>query len=159
METLPEITRAPFLRALDRYVEQAREKQANMGLMLIDLTNLSRINHYHGYPVGDVMLASAHRQLLGISKLPDTVFRIGDHRFAFILPGLGNPALIALATNRVHSVLERELLIEEKTLSPELKVGIAVNREGTRDAHAMLALAESSLANARLGNHHRVLLF
>ena len=107
----------------------------NLGLMLIDLTNLSRINHYHGYQTGDAMLTSAHRQLLGISKLPDTVFRVGDHRFAFILPGLGNPAFIALATNKVHRVLEEELEVDKQMITAELKVGIAVNRLGEVALH------------------------
>jgi diguanylate cyclase (GGDEF)-like protein len=156
MDTLPEITRTPFLRALSGFVEEARKDASHLGLMLIDLTNLSRINHYHGYQTGDAMLTSAHRQLLGISKLPDTVFRVGDHRFAFILPGLGNPAFIALATNKVHRVLEEELEVDEQMIAAELKVGIAVNRLGERDSNSMLATAESSLAMAKLGIYQRV---
>lgn len=156
MDTLPEITRTPFLTALSGFVKKARKDASHLGLMLIDLTNLSRINHYHGYQTGDAMLTSAHRQLLGISKLPDTVFRVGDHRFAFILPGLGNPAFIALATNKVHRVLEEELEVDEQMIAAELKVGIAVNRLGERDSNSMLAMAESSLAMAKLGAYHRV---
>jgi len=156
LETIPEISRTPFLLALAGFVKQARDEQAILGLMLVDLANLSSINHYHGYATGDTVLATAYRQLVSLSKLPDTVFRVGDHRFAFILPGLGNPAFIALATNKVHSVLEQELEVGERMLSTELKVGIAVNRLGEREAPEMLALAESSLANARLGGHHRV---
>jgi diguanylate cyclase (GGDEF)-like protein len=154
--TLPEISRAPFIQALGGFVEQARSDQAHVGLMLIDLANLSSINHYHGYSTGDTVLLTAHQQLLGLSKLPDTVFRVGDHRFAFILPGLGNPAFIALATNKVHTVLEEELEVDEQMLKTELKVGIAVNRLGERDAQAMLVSAESSLSMARLGGHRRV---
>lgn len=156
MDTLPEITRTPFLTSLSGFVKKARKDASHLGLMLIDLTNLSRINHYHGYQTGDAMLTSAHRQLLGISKLPDTVFRVGDHRFAFILPGLGNPAFIALATNKVHRVLEEELEVDEQMIAAELKVGIAVNRLGERDSNSMLAMAESSLAMAKLGAYHRV---
>ncbi len=156
MQTVPKIRRAPFLKALAGFVEQSRDEESHIGLMLIDLINLSRINHYHGYQTGDAMLAAAHQQLLDISKLPDTVFRVGDHRFAFILPGLGNPAFIALATNKVHRVLEEELELDDQMVAAELKVGIAVNRRGERDSNSMLALAESSLAMAKLGSHHRV---
>lgn len=156
METIPEISRAPFIRALNGFIAQARIDEDHLGLMLIDLTNLSRINHHHGYNIGDAVLARAHQELLGISRLPDTVFRVGDHRFAFILPRLGNPAFIALATNKVHKVLGERLEVGERMLSTELKVGVAVNRLGERDAQVMLALAESSLAMARLGGHQRV---
>jgi diguanylate cyclase (GGDEF)-like protein len=88
LEDLPEIQRTVFIQALTGAVASARKDASLLGILLIDITNLSRINHYHGYGTGDRILAAAYQRLIGISKLPDTVFRVGSHRFAFILPGL-----------------------------------------------------------------------
>lgn len=156
MDDLPEIERALFIRALTHSVDAAREDSSNLGLLLIDLTNLSRINHHHGYRTGDLMLAASYRELLGVSKLPDTVFRVGSHRFAFILPALANPAFIALALNRVTRLLEGELFVDTGMVSVDLKVGVTVNRGGHRDAMAMLALAEASLTHVKMGGDHRI---
>ena len=156
MEDLPEIQRAAFIRALTGAVAGARKDSSQLGMLLIDLTNLSRINHYHGYGTGDRMLATAYQQLLGVSKLPDTVFRVGSHRFAFILPGLTNPAFIALALNKVTRLLEGELFIDADMVSVDLKVGISVNHAGNLDTMAMLALSEASLSHVKLGGSHRM---
>lgn len=156
MDDLPEIKRAPFLRALSGAVTAAQKESSHLGMLLIDITNLSRINHYHGYDTGDLMLAAAYQQLLGVSKLPDTVFRVGSHRFAFILPGLTTPAFIALALNKVTRLLEGELFIDAGMVGVDLKVGITINRGGSRDPMAMLAMAEASLAHVKLGGSHRI---
>ncbi|MCB1679610.1 MAG: bifunctional diguanylate cyclase/phosphodiesterase [Halioglobus sp.] len=151
MHDVPHIDRAGFVQALGAAVAAAARGTTHLGLMLIDIANLSRINRYHGYRTGDLVLATVHGQLLGISKLPDTVYRVGDHRFAFILPDLGNPAFIALAMNRVRRVLEQELCVGSQLVAPAITVGLAVNREGRRDAMTTLSRAESSLAAVKLG--------
>lgn len=155
-EPVPPINRADFILALSNAVAGARDELSNLGILLIDITNLSRINRNHSYQTGDLILASAYGQLLSVSKLPNSVFRVGDHRFAFILQGLSNPAFIALAINRVQRLLEQELFIDADMIGAELKIGIAINREGRRDPMAMLALAESSLAYMKLGGSHRL---
>ncbi len=153
---LPEIQRQAFITALETAVAHARAESDNIGLLLIDIANLTQVNHLHGYPAGDAMLSSACHHLLAISKLPDTVFRIGSHQFAFILPGLTNPAFISLAMNRIQRLLEEELSVDAGRLAPEIRIGLSVNLEGRREALSVLALAEASLANAKLGGQYRL---
>jgi diguanylate cyclase (GGDEF)-like protein len=156
LEQLSGIERDLFVQFLGAAFHQARTDQSHLGLLLVDLTNLARINHYHGYQAGDRILLTAQQQLLGISKLPNTVFRVGSHRFGFILPDLGNPAYVALALNRAHRVLESELHGDSGLLGVDIKIGIAINRESSRDAMAMLAAAEASLAQVKLGGVQRI---
>ncbi len=156
MKQLPGIERAQFIQRLGSTVDEARAGQSHLGLLLIDLTNLARINHYHGYEAGDQVLQVAYGQLLELSKLPDSVFRVGSHRFSFILPDLGNPAFIALAMNRVQRSLVSELHGDTGVLGVEIKIGIAINRGGGRDSMAMLAQAEASLSHVKLGGVQRI---
>ena len=102
LKLLPGVERDLFIQKLGQAVAESRAGQTHLGLMLVDLTNLARINHYHGYDAGDEVLQVAYSRLLELSKLPDAVHRVGSHRFSFVLPDLGNPAYIALAMNRVH---------------------------------------------------------
>lgn len=156
MSILPETSRGAFLQALDKYVDVVRADSSTLGLLLIDLTNLASINHYHGYGAGDLLLEQTLQKLLEVSKLPDTVYRVGDHRFAFILPSLINPAFITLALNRVNNILEQELLLDTGLVLPDFRVGVAINQNGERDALSMLALAESSLARVKQGESLRI---
>lgn len=156
MDALPAIERERFIQHLGKAVLGARADQSYLGLLLIDLTNLGRINHYHGYDAGDLILQNAYTQLEGTSKLPDSVFRVGSHRFAFILQDLGNPAFIALALNRVSRLLGSELHGDGDLIGVDIKIGIAINREGAREVMAMLALAEASLTHVKLGGVQRI---
>lgn len=156
MTQLPGIERDRFIQQLDKAVAEARAGQTHLGLLLVDLTNLARINHYHGYEAGDLVLQQAYSQLLELSKLPDSVFRVGSHRFSFILSDLGNPAFIALAMNRVQRSLVGELHGDTGVVGVDVKIGIAINRGGGSDFMAVLARAEASLSQVKLGGVQRI---
>ena len=156
MDALPRIDREVFIKHLSVAVDAARQDTSHLGLLLIDLTNLARINHHHGYSTGDQVLLAAYTQLLTVSKLPDTVFRVGSHRFAFILPDLGNPAFIALAMNKVQRVMKDELHGDSDMIGADVKIGLAINRAGSRDVMTMLALTEASLAHVKRGGTQRI---
>ncbi|PLW83698.1 hypothetical protein CWI75_04970 [Kineobactrum sediminis] len=146
------LDRDGFLAALQEQASRARAAGDHQGLMLIDLSNLRPINHRHGYEIGDQLLAEAGRQLLAISKLPNTVFRIGGHTFAFILAELNTPAFIALAFNRVQRLLDEMLFIDDAITPVQLRIGLAVNLESKHSPLAMLASAEASLARVKQGH-------
>ena len=156
MVDLPDILRAPFIRALEHYISQTQAEESNLGLLLVDLANLSKINHYYGYQHGDGMLSMAYERLLGVSKLPDTVFRLGSHHFAFILPGLTNPGFIALAINKVSTLLGQDTRIGEDIVHVDVNIGIGVGKHGDLDAMSLLSMAETSLAHIRAGGEHQI---
>lgn len=147
----PVAARADFLSGLDSVVAQSRQDEQHAALLLIDLSNLRGINHRHGYGIGDQLLAEAHAQLLTLSKLPDNVYRVSGKTFAFLMPGLTNPAFVALALNRLQHSLEEVLYIDEDLLPVELRFGLAVNHHSAEPALSMLARAEATLAESRLG--------
>lgn len=134
----------------------AKDKASHLGLLLVDISNLSRVNHWHGYEAGDRMLRLAFDALLELSKLPHSIFRVGSHRFAFILRDLGNPGYIALALNRVQAVLGGELHGDGNTIGADIKIGVAISRAGECDAMATLVQAEASLAHVKLGGQLRL---
>ncbi|MCR9106686.1 MAG: GGDEF domain-containing phosphodiesterase [Gammaproteobacteria bacterium] len=152
--TAPAICRAQCLSALDRFVAAARAEQSHLGMLLVDIGGLARINHSHGYALGDHVLLTSQRELLALSKLPDTVFRVGSHSFAFLLPQLGNPALIALAINKVNSQLRASLSSATGGLKVDIHVGVAVNHEGRAQTLEMLSSAEASVRQVRAGGDH-----
>jgi diguanylate cyclase (GGDEF)-like protein len=153
---LPRIERESFLKALDVTVREGHRNGDTVGLMLIDLSNLSRINHSYGFDKGDSIVAEAHDALLGVTKLSDTVFRSGGRQFAYILPGLNNPAFIALAMNRVKTLLEDALMLGDGVMPIQVRIGVAVNKGSKLSALDMLAAAELSLADAKKGRERNL---
>jgi diguanylate cyclase (GGDEF)-like protein len=144
----PEVRRRPFLLALERTLRGAAERDEIVGLLLIDITNLRRINTLHGHHAGDVALAYAQERMRSISTEADNVFRIGSHLFAFILPSLGNPALIGLAANRLREAATAPVEVGNRQFWPELRMGSASARATECDALELLARAEGALQHA-----------
>lgn len=151
MVQLPHIERDQFLRSLESVAAEAGQSDSPFGLLLIDLSNLGSINRRAGFDVGDRLLASAYQSLCSVSKLPDGVFRIAGHGFAFILPNLPNPGFIALAVNRVQQVLQEGLSVDEEGVTATINVGLALGRPGLHDHLTVLARAEASLVQVKLG--------
>ena len=60
MPNPPDVQRQGFLTALDAAVLSAAKKSTNLGLLLIDVVNLGRINHQQGYTAGDALLTTAY---------------------------------------------------------------------------------------------------
>jgi len=153
---LPEISRYPFIQSLEHYIAETLAEESNLGLLLVDLSNLAKINHYYGYDQGDLLLSSAYERLLGVSKLPDTVFRVGSHHFGFILPGLANPGFIALAINKVTALLAQDMQIGDDSVPMVVKVGMSISFKGEANAMDLLALAEASLTHVRSGGSYQI---
>ncbi|MEP4487003.1 MAG: bifunctional diguanylate cyclase/phosphodiesterase [Halioglobus sp.] len=156
MTHLPEIERQAFLSSLRSAIAEVDADESNLGLLLIDLTNLGLINLDQGYDLGDQVLLAAWNALLDVSKLPDTVFRLGGHTFAFILPGLDNPAFISLALNKVQRLLEEVVQPLLDDLELEVRVGLCVNPGGRRTVEETLATAEASLKHIKRGGQYRL---
>jgi diguanylate cyclase (GGDEF)-like protein len=154
MGNVPKIERQAFLTALGGAIAQVDADNSNLGLLLIDLANLGLINLDQGYDVGDQVLLASWNALLDVSKLPDTVFRLGGHTFAFVLPGLDNPAFISLALNRVQRLLEDIVQPLLEDLELEVRVGLCVNPGGRRTVFETLATAEASLKHIKRGGQY-----
>jgi diguanylate cyclase (GGDEF)-like protein len=149
LNTLPAIERQSFLNSLSHHIDATTDDNATLGLLLIDIVNLAKINHQYGYTLGDQALNHCHSQLLSISRIPETVYRIGDRQFVFILPVLKSSAFIALAFNKINNVLKQKFIIEDQNIECDIRIGIALNKGAKLNSEATLMVAERSLIQAR----------
>jgi diguanylate cyclase (GGDEF)-like protein len=153
LNQLPSINRQAFLESLAQYINVDGNDQRTLGLLLVDIINLSKINHRFSFTWGDQLLQHCFSQMLSVSRMPDTVFRVGDHRFAFILPELQSPAFIALAFNKITTILQQDLIIDSKHIDFDFRIGIALNEAAEFGAEKTLLVAESSLKQAKSGQN------
>lgn len=149
MNTLAAIERQSFLSSLSYHIDATIGDDATLGLLLIDIVNLAKINHQYSYAHGDRALCQCHSQLLSISRIPETVYRVGDHQFVFILPVLKSAAFIALAFNKIDKVLKQGFIIDDQNVECDIRIGIALNKGAKLNSEATLLVAERSLKQAR----------
>ncbi|MEE8057023.1 MAG: bifunctional diguanylate cyclase/phosphodiesterase [Pseudomonadales bacterium] len=150
----PLIERREFFLALNRHIESEKNGEMTLGLVLINFSNLSAINHSMSFEHGDVAIKESYSRLLSISKLPQTVFRIGGHHFVFILPALANPAFMALATNKIMRLLSGGISYGDDIIDGDIQLGVAIDIDRKLDAQGYLILAEQSLTKSKGGLPH-----
>ncbi|MFV2032225.1 MAG: putative bifunctional diguanylate cyclase/phosphodiesterase [Gammaproteobacteria bacterium] len=149
MDKLPPTDRQAFLGSLSRHIEAGSGKDTTLGILLVDIINLAQINHQYSYNHGDQALCHCFSQMLSVSRIPETVFRIGDHQFVFILPDLKTPSLIALAFNKISKVLKEDVIVDGQNIGLDTRIAIALNKDARYSSEATLLVAESSLMQAK----------
>ena len=145
----PEVKRRPFLLALEKALKEAQVRSKTVGLVVIDITNLGRINKLYGHNVGDISLGTVFKRLDATTSERNNVFRIASHHFAFLLPTIKNSALITLAANRLRALLAEPLDVGQREVHLEVEVGVATSVDGCDPADALLTIAETSLENSK----------
>ena len=151
MSSSETINRPSFFSSLNRFIDSSENDGSSVALILIDIVNLSQINHSNGYAYGDKVLRFCFNQLASISRIDDTVFRIGNRQFVFILPAIKTPSFVALAMNKIVKVLQSENGEINRVVKLDIKIGAALNKSSEHTADKTLQIAETSLKKAKAG--------
>ena len=146
--------RRTFLMALRRQIGTANDRQSSLALLIIDVDGFAAINGAHGYEFGDKLLQHLALQLRQVARTQDYVARIGDNRFALILPRIMNKGHAELAVRKLSRLLD--LPFESGTARVKLVVTIGGALCPAHATHAefLMRLAERALAAARASGVH-----
>lgn len=78
-----------FQEELDVQVATAREEEAPLALLIIDVDDLKKINDRKGHAAGDELLRAVAQVMRANLRRSDRAYRIGGDEFALLLPGCG----------------------------------------------------------------------
>jgi diguanylate cyclase (GGDEF)-like protein len=97
--TIDVLTRIPNRRAtqvfLEKELSRAQRNQGEFSVLLIDIDNFKQVNDRWGHSVGDHVLVKTAGIFQSMIRKQDWVGRWGGEEFLMILPGPGDPRLIA----------------------------------------------------------------
>jgi diguanylate cyclase (GGDEF)-like protein len=74
-----------------------KRHQGQMYLLLIDIDYFKKINDQYGHPMGDKVLVQLASLLKSLSRLTDTVSRIGGEEFVILLPDTNQAGALKVA--------------------------------------------------------------
>ncbi|MEO6138760.1 MAG: bifunctional diguanylate cyclase/phosphodiesterase [Luteimonas sp.] len=141
--------RSGFLASLRQQIDAANAGQASLALLVVDVNGFAQINGAHGYAFGDEVLRHVARQLVVVARSDDQVARIGDNRFALILPNILNRGHAELAARKINRLLEVPLHSNGDAVCVFVTTGIALCPQQASTAEHQLRQAESALSTAR----------
>ncbi len=142
--------RRSFLSLLHRHIGYANDRQHLLALVVIDIDSFAQINGSSGYAFGDQVLRHLARQIQVVARTQDYTARIGDNRFALLLPSILNHGHAELAVQKLFRLLEVPIESDGARLTLPVTVGAALCPAHATHAEYLLRMAELALATARM---------
>lgn len=149
--------RAYFDVQLGLEIERARRRESPLALVLADIDHFKRINDTWGHPIGDGVLRTVARELLGGLRRIDLVCRIGGEEFALILPDT-QPAAAQEVCQRLLERIDRMRFNFPGASEPHavtLSYGGVTFPEGGIDPAELYRKADGMLYLSKRGGRNR----
>jgi diguanylate cyclase (GGDEF)-like protein len=119
------LDRAAFELAMRRALHAGVPTGRRASLVLMDLDDLSWINHRHGQAIGDAAIRALADSLRTVCRATDVLARVGDDEFAAILLDVGARQAELVAQRVLHELCSRALGVERAVLRVSASAGVA----------------------------------
>jgi diguanylate cyclase (GGDEF)-like protein len=141
--------RRAFAEALAREHERVVRGSHPAGLFVVDLDHFKSINDCHGHDVGDEVLVSVVRRLVGGLRGTDLVARWGGEELTILAPGLGSRRALEDYAERIR-LLVGETPLHARTHVLPVTVSVGGTRlDGSLSPEAALRQADMALYDAK----------
>ncbi|MBT8132093.1 MAG: bifunctional diguanylate cyclase/phosphodiesterase [Gammaproteobacteria bacterium] len=142
-----------YIEVLGHYIEESLAKGEQLGLILVDLDNLRRVNTSMGYEAGRQMLIEAARRLESVCRPRDRIIQYSDQGFALLLAGMHNEGHAELAANKIWRKFEKHAEIIGQRVVIEVSIGIALCPGHGKNASILMQAAEAAQCVATETQH------
>lgn len=155
-------TRPVFEAALTKESHRAARFEHWLSLIMLDVDDLSEINHAYGYGVGDRVLERLGILLRTYFRQHDWVARYSEDTLAVLLPETSPEDALALA-DRARVMVQERLTFRDHRTDQRVEVTVSTAAVSARaaagepvDTQAFLAEAEAATARARASGRNAV---
>lgn len=137
--------RALFMDRLRKSVTQSERDQRPVGVLIIDMDGLKRINDTHGHRIGDaVIIEFAHRIKDG-TRSSDTVARLGGDEFGVLLASVQLPTDLDQAVRRIDAEIRTPFNFEDKQYELRGSIGAAISSVDGQEMEQLLEIADQRM--------------
>ncbi len=142
----PLFNRRHFMEELDRWCWRTHRYGGEYGLLFIDVDNLKTVNDKFGHQVGDMLLMTIAKGLLGAVRRSDLVARVGGDEFAVLLDNIPEAELSGKAERIAKMVGKLSVDHAGATLSPSISAGFTPIEPGIKPSELLLRADRSMYA-------------
>ena len=160
--------RTQFFSYFDAWSKTDESKNANFGLLFVDLDNFKSVNDGAGHDAGDVLLKRIALFLNGCSErfpkqkdIDAMTARIGGDEFLQVVPGVSTPAeLEAIARNMLNNFqAEKDLQQFIQGYGVGLSIGGSLFPLQTSSYNELIRLADIAMYKAKYGGKNNYILY
>jgi len=147
------LTGLPNRRRFTDRVEQAtargRHARRLAAVMVADLNRFTMLNDSYGPRAGDAVLTEVGRRWSNVIREGDTVARLGNDEFGFLLTDLARAQDAVFVAEKLMAALRLPVGAGGKEIQVTMAMGIALFPTDAADGQGVLEHAYQSLARAR----------
>jgi diguanylate cyclase (GGDEF)-like protein/PAS domain S-box-containing protein len=134
---------------LAQAISAARRQQQQLAVLFVDVDRFKHINDTLGHAIGDQLLQSVARRLVGGIRASDTVSRQGGDEFVILLSGIMHAEDAALSAKKILSSLSMPHRVGEHDLQMTISIGISVYPDDGADAETLVKNADVAMLTAK----------
>ncbi len=137
-----------FVDRLAHALRAAVRDDSSIAVLLMDLKSFKEVNDTFGHETGDLALPYLADRIRDAIRESDTVARLGDDEFAFVLPGV-DATTVEPVVDKLRAALEDPFESEGRRLHLSPVLGVAVATGGNPDAGELLRRADVAMYVAK----------
>jgi diguanylate cyclase (GGDEF)-like protein/PAS domain S-box-containing protein len=159
-DTLTDLpNRALFGERLGRAVVHARMRGGFVAVLYVDLDRFKHINDSLGHAIGDQLLQTVAKRLLGCVRSTDTVSRQGGDEFVVLLADIHRVEDATLCAEKILTALEAPYAIGEHALTITSSIGVAIFPNDAVEGDALLRCADLAMYQAKYNGRNNFRLY
>lgn len=137
----------------------APRHQNKVAVLFLDLDGFKRINDSLGHPIGDKLLQSIAKRLVGCVRGTDTISRQGGDEFVVLLSKLEQSEDTANTASRMLRAVADPYSIEQHELHVTASIGVSVYPDDGLDAETLIKNADTAMYQAKENGRHSYQFF
>ena len=130
-------------------IAQAPRHMKKVAVLFLDLDGFKHINDSLGHPIGDKLLQSIAKRLVGCVRAADTVSRQGGDEFVALLSEIEQSEDAAITARRMLRVVAEGHLIDQHDLHVTTSIGLSVYPDDGLDAETLIKNADTAMYQAK----------
>jgi len=127
----------------------AQRRRRKVAVLFLDLDGFKHINDSLGHPVGDKLLQSIAKRLVGCVRGSDTVSRQGGDEFVVLLSELDSVEDAAASARRMLKAVAEAHSIDLHDLHITTSIGVSVYPDDGADAETLIKNADTAMYQAK----------
>jgi two-component system cell cycle response regulator len=162
LAVLDELTGLRNRRYLDRHlaslVDQAREQQRPLSVLMLDIDHFKAINDTYGHLAGDQVLREFARRVAETVRGVDLACRMGGEEFVVVMPGTDGAVALKVAERLRKVIADVPFAVPDRgqTIAVTVSVGMAMMAPEADTPQTLLKRADEALYRAKRDGRNRV---
>ncbi len=150
-------SRDHFEETLDLALQQAQNRQQDLGFILFDLDLFKQVNDSYGHPVGDWVLRKAAAAARECLRKTDAIGRVGGEEFAILLPDCDLAQSLMLAENVRQAIEALDTSSCGHSFKITASLGVAMAKDSDYHVRRLLCEADERMYQAKRAGRNQVM--